>query len=165
MNLQKNRQKRPRINVVDFVVVLLILVAAGVAFWQLFGDRVSDSVATKVKITYTVRTEETTPEYYSSFAGQGFPQQLVAEKRLVAGAFMTAAEPVPHVSNVATVEGAIDPVEEQDRIDVLCTIEATVSDGPIITVGDQDIRVGRKYLIRTPYFEMYGFIETVEFER
>lgn len=149
------------INIVDLLVLVFILLVVGGVSWKIFGNQIQDVTATTKEITYTVRIRATFPRYYDSLTSRQFPQQLAVGNELIKDAYLIKAESVPYVTQAITADGKIVDATDGTKIDILCTIEAKVSDTDVIKVGTQEIRVGKDHIVKTKYFDMNGNIESL----
>jgi uncharacterized membrane protein len=152
------------INIVDLLVLLFILLVIGGVAWKIFGSQVTGLVASTKEITYTVLVENVSPQNYDELAKRPFPQQLSAGDALIKDANLVSAESVPHSEPVTTADGKIVTATDNDKVDIICTVKATISNTDILKVGPQEIRVGKSYIMKTRFFEVLGTIESITLE-
>lgn len=152
------------INIVDLLVLLFVLLVAGGVMWKIFGSQVANIVAPTQELTYVVRIKNTFDRNYDALVSKGFPQQLTAGDGFVDGAYIVEATKVPSVGFAQTDDGRIIETTDGSKIDIICTIKAQTNNVAIIKVGSQEVRAGKDHIVKTKYFEMFGSIDTVDFE-
>lgn len=159
------------INIVDLLALLLVLFVAFVVGWKLFGDSIAETaaknrleaerdqmLASRIKVTYTVRIPQLTEEYAEASKAFGFPQQLAINEGIIVGAYITDVRTEPTIA-VNNNGGAFIG---SGLVDLVFTVEALVPPDSFILVGNQEVRVGKAYVLKTQFTEMTGVIETME---
>lgn len=147
-------QKKWKFNVIDIIAVILI-----VAVVVFIAAKLSGKVATEsemVPIRYTVLAEEqpaaiaeSVQDYipgYLMASGTRYDVQVVdvqSQPSMVLGADGTWVEDPNHVDLTFTVEGQVE------KADVL-----------VATAGTQEIRIGKKIILKTEYLEFEDSIVT-----
>lgn len=150
------------INILDLLAILFVLfVVAGVAF-KIFGSKVTGLVSAPQEIVYTVRVPKATELYFEEMKKNDFPQQLTAGEGYVGGAYLTEAYTEPHIEYVEALAGDIVASPEGELVDIVCTIKADISNTSIVSVGTQEIRIGKEHIVKTKFFEMSGIVETMD---
>lgn len=157
------------INVIDFLVLLIILVAAVGIGWKLLGAESSqDEVShNPVTITYVVRAKNQ-PIYLadsiSTYEGE-LPLSLVSGDSYVENAQLVSIDTVPTTIVATDSEGTVSRETDPGVVDILftCTYDTTL-DSPIITMGSQELRVGMSHTLKTSFFEVSTTIESITFE-
>lgn len=163
------------INIVDLLALLLVLFVAAVVAWKLFGDSIAETaeknreaaereqaLANRVKVTYTVRCTNQRESAFEELEKFGYPQQLAVNEGVIDGAFVTAAYSEPATGIFADSEGVGVESTYGSRIDIVATIEALVPPDAFITVGSQEVRVGKTYTVKTQFWEVTGIVETMD---
>jgi len=138
-----------KINIVDLLVLLLILAAAvvlGVKFLRGGGD-IGEPPRTLI---YTARAMEVSPETYENVCQYvnkqaGLKDQLMSADKLLDG-YIVDVSATPHVPTASDTVGG-------DTLDLLFTIEATVTDSVTNAVGTQQVRVGKPHVIKGQHIE------------
>jgi len=150
------------INVVDFIAVLVVIIVAGGVLWKVLDVDVTDIISSQMKsITYTVRIPAATESYFDQLESFGFPQQLVSGSDYVANAYIVSAVTEPYKVYGVNSSGKSVVSNDPTRIDIIVTIEAEVREGPCITIGSQEVRVGKTHIVKSDSFEMSGTTETL----
>ena len=151
-----------KINIIDLIVILVVLAAVAAVF--VLGGRGSGSGEAQ-HIIYTVEVQGVDEDVYKTIQTM-LPCQLLSSEELQDG-YVTA------------IEGTKVPENDQARIDayenvyfvgmrpglagsydVVCTIEANVTDTVNYKIGSQEIRVGRNHIVKTTAFELDSGIIT-----
>ena len=157
------------INIVDLLVVLFILAVVGGVVWKIFGAGISNAAleASTAKngtdVTYTVRVSGVRDNVRDDILAMEFPQQLGINEGLVDASYIVSVDVEP--STALSTDGEFAQMVEYDRNDLIFTIEARVPKGDFITVGSQEVRVGKAHTVKSQFIEFNGTIESVEFDR
>lgn len=158
---QKEKKVFGKLNIVDFIVILLLVLA--VAFVGLkLARRGSGGEAERCKITYTVRCEGVAAEAYEA-AQRYVPSQVMASGvRYDVMITNVASEPFLVLESGQWVE---DPA----HVNLIFTLEGTVANNAILTsdVGGQEVRIGKSdYIVKSEYLEFgSGIVTDVVWER
>lgn len=152
-----------KINIIDLIVILVVLAAVAAVF--VMGGRGSGGAPEHV--VYTVEVQGVDEDVYKNIQNM-LPSQLLSSEALQDG-------------YVTKVEGKLVP-EDDARIeayknvyfvglrpglggtyDIVCTVEANITDTVNSKIGSQEIRVGRNHIVKTVDFELdSGIIITKE---
>ncbi len=138
-----------KVNIVDLLVLVLIVAAAAVLGMKLLGGRAMPGEQSK-KLTYTVRVMEVTQETYESVCRYvdrqaGIKDQLQASGKLLPG-YIVDVTATPHVPiSTDTVGG--------QTLDLLFTVEATVTNLVKNEVGTQEVRIGKSHILKGQHIE------------
>ena len=127
------------INIVDLLVLIAaVAVAAGVGY-KLFAPQIKESVQPQVELTAIVRVRGATP-----FLVTEVERNSQVGKQLVSGnSYVTAVDP--------------------DKKDIVFTIKTTVPKGTATpSIGTQEVRAGRTFIVKTNDFETSGNIDSVD---
>lgn len=138
-----------KINIVDLLVILVIIAAAVVLGVKFLGGGEEEPKETKTLI-YTARTMEVTQETYESVCQfvdkqAGLKDQLLTGDKLLDG-YIVDVTATPHVPKNTDAVGG-------ETLDLLFTIEATVTDPVLNAVGTQQVRVGKSHIIKSQHLE------------
>ncbi|MDD4509610.1 MAG: DUF4330 family protein [Oscillospiraceae bacterium] len=160
--------KHKKWNVVDLVIVIVVVVLLIFGCVKLFGGKGGLSDATTTQITYTVKVCGIEKESYASIQ-KYVPGELMASGAKVDGSVTkTTSEPsVVYVNlNSNGPMPALLPVQSNDLVDVVFTIEAKAEAGDVLTskVGTQEVRIGKSHIIKTEYIELTGTVLTVDWK-
>ena len=153
-----------KINIIDLIVILVVLAAVAAVF--VLGGRGGGGAPQHV--VYTVEVQGVDEDVYKNIQNMR-PSQLLSSEQLQDG-------------YVTKVEGTKVQENDQARIDayqnvyfvgmrpglagaydVVCTVEANITDTVNSKIGSQEIRVGRNHIVKTVDFELdSGIIITKE---
>ncbi len=163
------------INIVDLLALLLVLFVIAVVAWKLFGDSIAEtaeknreaaeleqSLANRIKVTYTVRCTNQRESAFEELEKFGFPQQLAINEGVIDGAFITDAYSEPSTTVFGDSDGVSVESAYGSRVDIVATVEALVPPDAFITVGSQELRVGKTHTLKTQFWEVVGVIETID---
>ena len=157
------------INVVDLLVVVFLLAVIGGVAWKIFGNRISDAVndatvaRTGTDVVYTVRVSGLRPNVAEEMLEMEYPQQLASNTGLVPNSYIVSVTSEP--TTILSVDKEQAWMVEYDRVDLLFTIEARVEKGDFITVGSQEVRLGKSHIVKSQFLEASGVIESVSYRR
>ena len=151
------------INVVDLLVLLAVIaVVIGVGY-KLFAPQIADATATQVPMTVTVRVRGATP-----FLVEEVQRNSQVGKQIVSGnsytnAVITDMQIEDYVQQVTTADGSIVNALDPSKKDLVFTIETTVPEGTAApSIGTQEVRAGRTFIVKTNDFETTGNIDMVD---
>lgn len=159
---EETKRPRRRRSVIDIVVVIAVLCAVIFGVYKFVQWRRGDT-GEKVQIVYTVRAEGLSPETYEQVL-QYIPSDIIESGERQDGR-VTGVEKLPHLIAASSDETGSEWVEDPYHIDLLFTLEATVTESGSAwrtSVGTQEVRVGRIYTVETEYFEIDGNIQSVD---
>ena len=141
-------QKKWKFNVIDVIAVVLILAVAVFLFTRISGS--DDGGSQMVDIRYTVLCPEQPSEVY-------LPSSLMASGTLY-GQQVTGVSATPTM--VLGPDGQW--VEDPNHMDLVFTVEGQIERGAVLvaTAGTQEIRIGKKIILKTEYLEFEDAIVT-----
>lgn len=151
------------INVVDLTVLIIIISLVGAVGYKLYsnkGQGLGIGAETKIKeITVHVKARLKSEETAKSLK---IGDVLVA-KNTYTGAVIESVSYTDGDYTVATEDGKLNLTTHPlwKDIDIVVKGTADVS-GPIITIGGQEIRVGRPFWVKTQTVEVLGEIVSIE---
>ena len=138
------------INIVDLLVLIAaVAVAAGVGY-KLFAPQIKESVQPQVELTAIVRVRGATPFLVTEVERNSqVGKQLVSGNSYVNGT----------IEDMKIEDSAVDP----DKKDIVFTIKTTVPKGTATpSIGTQEVRAGRTFIVKTNDFETSGNIDSVD---
>ncbi|WP_031476784.1 DUF4330 domain-containing protein [Agathobaculum desmolans] len=151
------------INVVDLLVlVAAVAVAAGVGY-KLFAPQIVEATAKQVEMSVTVRVRGATP-----FLVEEVERNSQIGKKIVSGnsftnATITDMKIEDYVQQMPTADGEIRDAVDPSKKDLVFTIETTVPEGTASpSIGTQEVRAGRTFIVKTNDFETSGNIDMVD---
>lgn len=162
--MEQKAKRIGKLNVVDFIAILLILAVLAFAGYKLMDRGGADGGETAVvDVTYTVRCEGVPVEVYENSI-QHLPSPLMASGELVGGEIVSV-EKTPFY--VLGPDGQW--VEDPYHVTLYFTAVTQTPDTAVMTtkVGDQEVRIGKTdYILKSEYIEISGgTIVDVQWER
>ncbi|MDO4269871.1 MAG: DUF4330 domain-containing protein [Eubacteriales bacterium] len=151
------------INIVDLLVLLAaIAVVAGVGY-KLFAPKIAESISPQVEMTAIIRVRGATP-----FLQKEMARNSQIGKKLVSGNSFTEAEITDmqvedYVQQVTTADGRIVDALDGTKKDLVFTVKTKVAKGTATpSIGTQEVRAGRTFILKTDDFETTGNIDSVD---
>ena len=146
-----------KINIVDLIVILVIVIAAVVVGMKFLGCGNGNSAINpnKTPVRYTVLVEGVEPEVYENIQ-KYIPGQLMASGELLDG-YVTGVTPVEgrvHTATVNTADGTLEIPVNEGKLDLIFTIECNVVNSITTEIGTQEVRVGKIHTVKTDKFEL-----------
>ena len=148
-----------KINIVDLIVILVIVIAAVVVGMKFLGGSGSAINPTKTPVRYTVLVEGVEPEVYENIQ-KYIPGQLMASGEMLDG-HVVAVEEVEgreHTATVDTADGTLEIPVNNGKLDLIFTIECNVVNPITTEIGTQEVRVGKTHTVKTDKFELINGI-------
>ena len=150
-----------KINIVDLIVILVIVIAAVVVGMKFLGGGNGNSAINpnKTPVRYTVLVEGVEPEVYENIQ-KYIPGQLMASGELLDG-YVTGVTPVEgrvHTATVNTADGTLEIPVNEGKLDLIYTIECNVVNSITTEIGTQEVRVGKTHTVKTDKFELINGI-------
>lgn len=159
---QKEKKIFGKLNIIDFIVVILLVLAVAFVGYKLARRGSGGSEAARCKITYTVRCEGVAAESYEA-ARRYVPSQVMASG-VRYDVWITGVEAEPYL-----VLESGRWTEDPEHVNVTFTLEGTVANNEILTsdVGGQEVRIGKSdYIVKSEYLEFgSGIVTDVVWER
>lgn len=162
-----------KVNIIDLLVILLAIAAAAFFVQRKYFRQLSGNSNTSTKLTYQVQVTrvepviyETVKQYVNRAEGKS-AQMFSSDTNTFLDAFLVDCEAKPHVEYVTTSDGQVKRVEssgDDQRLDLIFTLEAQVTNPNTNAVGTQQVRVGIIHYLKTTYFELQGSVIKVEKE-
>lgn len=159
---KETRRPRRRRSVIEIAVLVIVLCAVVFGGYKFIQWRTGNN-GEKIQVVYTVRAEGLSPETYEQVL-QYIPSDIVESGERQNGK-VTGVEKLPHLIAASSEEAGSEWVEDPYHIDLIFTLEATVTESSSAwrtSVGTQEVRVGRIYTVETKYFEFDGEIVSVD---
>lgn len=154
-------QKKLKFNIIDVIAVVLVLAVVLFAVFKLLSGRADEEEPSGdiVPITYQVLVENQPAEMLEAVQ-KYIPSQIMASSKLYDGE-ITAVEAKPSV-----VCSGGEWVEDPDHVDLTFTVTAKVEKADVLepSVGLQEIRVGKRIILKTEYIEFEpAYVVNVEY--
>jgi len=145
-----------KINIIDLLVLLAVFLVIIVLAGKLMGGG-GDGLGGSTKLTYTVKVYDVKEEVYQSMLKISLPDQLMAAGDLLNGKVisMSAEQSQGKVYQVTPDQagGMKLSTGEKDTYDLSFIVEAYVANEVKNELGTQEIRVGKKHILKTSHFE------------
>ena len=151
------------INVVDLLVLVAAIAVVGGVGYKLFAKQIKEVASPQVSLTMTVRVRGASP-----FLVAEAERNSQVGKSLVSGnsymnASITDMKIEPYQQQVTTADGEIVTATDPDKKDIVFTIKTTVPKGTATpSIGTQEVRAGRTFIVKTNDFETSGNIDSVD---
>lgn len=150
-----------KLNIIDCIVLILVVAVAAVLVLKVTGGG-GDGLKGGTQLTYTVEVQGVKPQVYQEIKQMldKKPSQLMASGDLLNGhvVSVTASPSAKTHLDVALEgenKGAIQTTES-DLLDLVFTVDVTVTNTVTNEVGSQEVRVGKSHIIKTTQFELDG---------
>jgi len=151
-----------KVNLIDFLLLaVIVFVILGVAA-RIFAPVIQQATSPTVDVVMTARARARTPAEAENIQAH-IPGQLLTGNTLVANAYVTGVEVMPHQGAISTADGRFVWATDPYRIDLVFTIEAKVSRGDVLRIGTQEIRIAIGHWVKTTMFEFSANIESIVF--
>ena len=140
-----------KINIVDLLVILLVVVVAVVLGMKFLGGGtpVGDGQP-KPTLTYTVKVTEVDPVTYENVCqfvdkAAGKKDQLLASGSLLEGYIIDVAA-TEHIPTAADKVGG-------ETLDLVFTVQVVTTDSLVNAVGTQEVRIGKTHILKSQHLE------------
>ena len=162
-------KRRGRLNIVDIVVIVIILAAVGFLGWKLTHRGGEGPAAKPGTIRFVVEVDGLRKDLYEGTAAL-VPSQMAASGSLVDGYILeTWGNPVKvdHIRAKSPVNASLEqelyPEEGLDYVNAyyLCEVAVDLND-KLNLAGNQEIRLGRSYYLKSVDIELSGTIISME---
>ena len=141
------------INVVDLLVlVAAIAVVAGVGY-KLFAKQIKEVASPQVSLTMTVRVRGATPFLVNEVQRNSQVGKSLVNGNSYVNAQITDMKIDDYNQQVTTADGRIVTATDPEKKDLVFTIT---------TIGTQEVRAGRTFIVKTNDFETTGNIDSVD---
>jgi hypothetical protein len=147
-----------KINLIDFVVVVLILFLCIAVLYKFLGPEISTSDNAKGEVTASIRC---------TFRPESVAKSVQIGQRLVYGTDyidgeITDVSYTPSDYITTDSQGNVHLMKHPYLKDLYITIKARVnSNSAILKVGTQELCQGKKFTVKTHTLELEGSVETI----
>ncbi len=151
------------INPVDLLAIIVVIAVVGGIAWQLLGNKVTEVVSPNVKMTTEVVVSGAPPDLCEEVERQNLvSQQLVATNTFL-DAYITDVRFEDYVVQVQTDDGKIVNATDPTKKNIVFVLSSeVVRNTASPKIGNQEVKAGRTYLVKTQTFEVSGTIYYVE---
>lgn len=153
-----------KINIIDLLIALVLILVVAAVGWKLFGNKITaavDGITGKPQMQYEVlctRVDTAAAEYALTQVGT----QLMASGDMLNG-YITDCKVEPYYQTMVDAEGNSVQVEDPTLRNVRFTFEADVVHAAnAISIGSQELRVGKSHIVKTVTLEINGFITNMK---
>lgn len=145
-----------KINIIDLLVILLVLAVAVVVGLKLMGKGgVLPGGDNGVRLEYTVKVPKVSPAVYEAlkvYVDTG-DTQLMANGSMLNGEILSVTA-TTCIRDLETADGKVVYTEDPGLLDLVFTIQATVTNPITQEVGTQEVRIGKTHIVKTQDFEL-----------
>lgn len=151
-----------KLNIVDFLVTLCVILAVGAIAVQLFAAPIREAVTPTVTMTSTFRIRGA-----NQFIQDELELHPILGEQLIAGndyldAYIVDVQSEQYVVQTITADGIIVEAYDPIKVDYIITVESEITaNTPILKIGTQEVRAGRTFTLKTRGFELNASIESV----
>ena len=151
------------INLVDLLILIAILLAAGAVGYKMLSQPVTQAIAPEKEAEVVVRVRGAMPYFVEQVETITEGEKLIAGNDYVNGT-VKSVDVVPYVITTTTADGPIVQVTDPIKKDILITITSSGNpDAPIFKIGNQEVRAGRGFTFKTKRVEVESIVESVKF--
>lgn len=152
------------INLVDLIVLLLIIAVVAVVGIKLFGTKAVEVVSTKSDCYAEVEVIGAYSRLYDEVERQ--KDKLIGSRMVTGNEFLAATiEDVwyePYTVLAANSDGNIVETIDDLRVDIVFLVKTQVApDGATFSLGSQELRAGKTFIIKAQTLETSGTIRYV----
>jgi len=159
-----------KINLIDLLIVLAVVLVGLALVWKIVGARAPGDVATQdhlinagdeVTVRYEVIVSGIDEAYFEGLERYAEGSSLVRDNNVINGKIVKFEKLA--CSTALDANGNVIAVDGQDRYDAVFTIEYTGKmNTNALVEGQQVLRVGSQYTVRTLFIDIIGYITDVE---
>lgn len=164
MKLIKDGRLFGKLNLIDFVVILLV-VAVAAAFVIKRGNMADVNPlasAEQKEIEYDVICRMTAKEMLPDFQ-KAVGEQLMSNGEMVEACFLKDVKVEPFYESYVDGNGELQQIESADFCNVIFTIGGTAPyQDNAYHVGSQEVRTGKSHIVKTRTIELTGNVIRLE---
>ena len=152
-----------KINLIDLLVVLMLVIVIVAVAWKLGGDKLQDTLVhnNAPTVEYEVLCYGVSNDV-CEYAKTRIDDQLMSSGDMLDGK-ITGVSVEPYYITCVDAEGnavdAQDPQNSNIRFTIECKVQNTDN---AYAVGTQEIRVGKSHIVKTVNIEVTGYITRME---
>ena len=153
-----------KINIIDLLVAIIVVAAVGAVALKMSGRLGPAVVEVGTDITYTVRVKGVEKEVYEDVlefidaakeAGYEGDQLMSNGPRLSAYVTDVTAVPAQEKTEMSVGDNYVGVVTSgKDLLDLTFTVEGYVANNTKTELGSQEVRVGKRHIVKTTHFEL-----------
>lgn len=149
------------VNIVDLTVIMIILLCAAGLGYKLFSAQVKEAIAPTENILITMRIRDALPHLYEELKASD--TRLVYGNIYIDNAKITKITNEPSIKSIPNLDGELIASQDPIRSNIAVEIEATVpKEIATFRLGNQDVKVGRTFFLKTRTFEVISLIESIK---
>ena len=151
------------INVVDLVVLIAVICVAGAIVWQLLGNKVTDAVSEQADLTMVVCIAGANPDLVQEIERQDLVGEKLVSGNIFLNAYISDISYRPYEMDVETADGRLVSATSPTQLTVVVEIKSPVPRGTASpSIGSQECRAGKTFIVKTQTFECAGIIYYVD---
>ena len=152
-----------KINLVDALVVLVILIVAAGVIWKMFGDNIESAVSASSNrtLTYEVVCSGIDNDVCDTVM-EDYVGQLMSNGDLVNGYVVDCQREAYYITDVGEdgqAIAALSPTRSSLRFLIVYSLPANDITN---AVGSQEVRVGKTHIVKTCDIEVSGVVTSVQ---
>ncbi|HEX2927370.1 MAG TPA: DUF4330 domain-containing protein [Ruminiclostridium sp.] len=148
-----------KVNLIDLVVVILVLLLAAAVGYRAISPKIASSPTAKGEVMAVVKVTNRSDTVVSQIQ-KG--QTLISNNDYVPGATIEDVKAVPSDYTTQDAQGNVHVTKHPTLKDIYITIKVlTNTNVPVFKVGIQDLDVGKKFTVKTQTIEMDGSVEKI----
>ena len=155
-----------KINIVDLLVLILVVLLAAVVGLKLLGKGgvLPGAEGGAATLTYTVQVNNVYPEVYDSIVEyveqEGGDQLMASGTKLNGYVTDVVAKPHDNSTTINSATGALTLPLADNLLDLTFTVTVHVANSATNEVGTQEVRIGKVHTLKTTHFEFANGIIT-----
>ena len=163
----KDKKLFGKLNIVDLVIILVIIVAA-VFFAVRYLNVGRSNADNSIEFEYTVLIEAMPAALYEAAAAY-LPAEMISTEHDIDGMVISSAAEPCEVERIETNDNynsntvyTIIPGENDRYVSVVFTCRARISSYSALNkFGEQELRIGRQHILKTRMFELVGTLTSL----
>lgn len=148
-----------KLNLIDLVVVLLIILLAGAVGYKVLSPKVATSPTAQGDVTVLLKSTFRTASVAQSVT-KG--QKLVFGTDYIPNATITDVKAVPADYTTTDAQGKVHIEKHPTSKDLYITVKAKINtNAPILKIGSQELCTGKKFTLKTQTIEIDSSVEKI----
>lgn len=154
------------INITDLLVLLMILAVLVWGGKKLLTPAEQVTAKPTVVMTTTLRVVKADPQTQAAFQKEDLVGQKLREGSGYLSATIQRVQIEDNVQQVMTADGRIVNAKDGSAKDIVLVITSSVEeDTPVPEIGEQQVRAGRGFFLKTDGVEATAIIQAVTFQK
>jgi hypothetical protein len=156
--IDKNGRIFGKLNIIDLIVFVVIILVVGVTGYRMFGDSIAGGLSTRdvlIEVTCPQKPEVTAKAFVKG-------ELLVSGSSFIPDTAINAVTYTPSVDVAPDQSGkqvmSADPVLK----DIVITVKAKLGiNSAVMKIGGQEVQVGTEFTVKTQHASVKGVISKV----